>query len=149
MTDPLQGPSYHLSKTKDAASGHRWKRFQNFLDAAPVSHTVHSDAYRDINDSWEKDERGFIAEDEEASCGLQGDHDWWGKHGISLTIEGPDGAAASIGPVPGNLHVVSYYQGGNQHDATGVLGWWNRLIAGGMQGVQHVRRTDAPLLFPD
>lgn len=26
--------------------------------------TLHSDAYRDINDSWEQDERSFIAEDD-------------------------------------------------------------------------------------
>ena len=33
-TDPLQGPSYHLSKTKDVASGQRWKRVQAFLGEA-------------------------------------------------------------------------------------------------------------------
>ena len=65
-SDPLQGGAYHISKTKDAASGRRWERLQRFLNAAPVETTVHSDAYRDINDSWESDERGFIAEDEEA-----------------------------------------------------------------------------------
>ena len=136
-TDPLQGPSYHLSKTKDAATGERWRRLQAFVDSTPVQHTVHSDAYRDINDSWETDERGFIAEDEEAACGLQGDTDFWAKKGISLTIEGPDGAASALGPVPGNIHVVSYYQGGPQHDATAALGWWNRLFSGQMQGIEH------------
>jgi hypothetical protein len=104
----LLGGSYHVSKTKDAATGQRWRRFKAFLDAVPVEATVHSDAYRDINDSWEKDERGFIAEDEEGSCGYQGDYDFWAERGISLTVEGPDGAAAALGPVPGNMKVISY-----------------------------------------
>jgi len=51
----------------------RWKRLDEFLKRIPTAITIHSDAYRDINDSWETDERGFIAEDEEAACGLQGD----------------------------------------------------------------------------
>eukprot|EP01043_Picozoa_sp_COSAG02_P018584 COSAG02_NODE_872_length_16321_cov_6.491062_2_plen_169_part_00 len=64
-SDPFQGGAYHISKTKDAASGHRWERLKRFLAVVPVDTTVHSDAYRDINDSWENDERGFISEDEE------------------------------------------------------------------------------------
>jgi hypothetical protein len=39
--------------------------------------------------------------------------------------------------VPGNIHIASYYQGGPQHDATGALGWWNRLFSGQMQGIEH------------
>ena len=144
-TDPLQGPSYHLSKTKDVASGRRWQRFQAFMDAVPVEQTVHADAYRDINLSFENDERGLIAEDEEAACGLQRDHDWWAQRGISMTVEGPDGSAAAVGPVPSIMHAISYYQGGPIHDATvspssaegTALGQWNRLVSGGMQGIQH------------
>ena len=139
-TDSLQGPSYHLSKTLDATTGLRWKRFQAFLDAAPVEQNVHSDAYRDTSTSFEWDERGYIAEDEEATCGLQADYKWFMEHGnISLGIEGPDGSCSSLGPVPSNAHIVSYYQGGAVHDATGAggLGFWNRIISGAFQGVKH------------
>ena len=67
----------------------------------PVDTTIHSDAYRDINDSWESDERGFITEDEEAICGLQGDHKWFASHNLSFGIEGGNGALVAVGPVPG------------------------------------------------
>ena len=33
MSDPFQGPAYHISKAKDAASGERWRRFERFLEA--------------------------------------------------------------------------------------------------------------------
>jgi hypothetical protein len=83
-SDPLQGPTYHISKTKDAATGRRWERMSRFLAAIPTSHTIHSDAYRDIDDSWETDERGFIAEDEEATCGLQADQVRLAHFGFTL-----------------------------------------------------------------
>ena len=60
-----------------------------------------ADACRDINDSWEDDERGFIAEDEEAICGLQGDAKWWASKGLSYGVEGSNGALVGIEPVPG------------------------------------------------
>ena len=41
MSDPFQGPAYHISKAKDAASGERWRRFERFLEAVPVEATVH------------------------------------------------------------------------------------------------------------
>ena len=41
MSDPFQGPAYHISKAKDAASGERWRRFERFLEAVPVEATLH------------------------------------------------------------------------------------------------------------
>ena len=35
-TDPLQGPSYHISKTKDATSGERWRRLSTMLLTVPL-----------------------------------------------------------------------------------------------------------------
>lgn len=98
-SDPLQGGAFHLSKTKDAASGKRWERLARFLDTIPNGLTLHSDAYRDINDSWEDDLRGFIAEDEEATCGLQADAEWLRMRGLSFGIEGPNGCLSAVGPV--------------------------------------------------
>ena len=42
MSDPFQGPAFHISKTKDAASGERWKRYQHFLDAVVSTSFAHS-----------------------------------------------------------------------------------------------------------
>ena len=56
--------------------------------------------------SWEVDERGFIAEDEEATCGLQADQRWAASHNLSLGVEGGNGALVAIGPVPGFASIV-------------------------------------------
>ena len=120
FSDPLQGPAYHISKAKDAASGQRWDRFKAFLEAVPVRTTLHSDAYRDINDSWEMDERGFIAEDEEAMCGLQGDQRFWAIHSLSFGVEGGNGALVAVDPVPGFNGITDYYWHGQS--SLGTLG---------------------------
>jgi hypothetical protein len=41
--------------------------------------------------SWETDERGFIAEDEEAACGLAFDLAWLSDRNMSLGVEGGNG----------------------------------------------------------
>ena len=98
--------------------------------------TVHSDAYRDIDVSWETDERGFIAEDEEAICGLQGDQRWWAAHGLSFGVEGGNGALVSVGPVPGFNGICDYYWHGNgAYGGSASLGTWNRIIDGSGQGL--------------
>ena len=48
MSDPLQGPAYHISKAKDAASGERWRRFERFLEAVPVEATLHCERPIDL-----------------------------------------------------------------------------------------------------
>ena len=141
MSDPLQGPSFHISKTKDAATGLRWQRYADFLAAVPVDTTLHSDAYRDINDSWEQDERGFIAEDEEAICGLQGDKKYWGSKGLSFGVEGGNGALVALGPVPSFNGICDYYWHGHAD-----LGMWNRIVTGSDQGCDNDISTVATSL---
>ena len=51
--DPLQGPAYHLSKTKDFVSGQRIKRLEKMFGTVPVGLSLHCDAWRDINLSYE------------------------------------------------------------------------------------------------
>ena len=51
--DPLQGPAYHLSKTKDFVSGQRIKRLEEMFGTVPVGLSLHCDAWRDINLSYE------------------------------------------------------------------------------------------------
>eukprot|EP01079_Euglenida_sp_SAG-EU17-18_P011545 gene11545-2100_t len=83
-TDPLQGPSYHLSKTLDVAlpASVGEALYKAFVDTAPVTSgaiTVHADAHRLPTETFllhfEWDERGYIyyilLKDEEATCGLQ------------------------------------------------------------------------------
>jgi hypothetical protein len=48
-TDPLQGPCYHISKTKDVTSGGRLHRFDEMYSTVPMSDVLHMDAYRDID----------------------------------------------------------------------------------------------------
>ena len=102
------------------------------LRAQPVTATLHSDACRDINDSWETDERGFIAEDEEAICGLQGDQKWWAAKGLSFGVEGGNGALVAVGPVPGWSSIADYFWHGGSS-----LGTWRRIIAGSTQGLDN------------
>eukprot|EP00041_Stephanoeca_diplocostata_P028410 m.805016 g.805016 ORF g.805016 m.805016 type:complete len:927 (-) comp23369_c0_seq18:132-2912(-) len=135
-SDPLLGDSYHISKTKDAALGLRWQRYERFVSAVPLAGTVHSDAYRDIDTSWENDTAGYIAEDEEATCGLLGDWRWFGGYagGISIGCEGSNGMLSAVGPVPGTMHVLDYYWHGGQGPD---LGTWNRIISGTAQGLDN------------
>ena len=126
-TDPLQGPAYHLSKTKDTASGERHRRFNQFLeliDATPP--TIHCDANHDVSDSWETDVRGFIAEDEEGICGLLADRNFWASKGMSSGVEGDDGALIGVGPVMGWSTMVSYFWAGKSDEH--VFGSWNRIV---------------------
>eukprot|EP00041_Stephanoeca_diplocostata_P028411 m.804812 g.804812 ORF g.804812 m.804812 type:complete len:97 (-) comp23369_c0_seq4:187-477(-) len=75
---------------------------------------------------------GYIAEDEEATCGLLGDWRWFGGYagGISIGCEGSNGMLSAVGPVPGTMHVLDYYWHGSQGPD---LGTWNRIISGTAQ----------------
>ena len=108
-TDQCQGPCYRLSKAKDFSSGQRTKRFEALLRTIPITQTVHMDAYRDINDSFESDEAGFIAEDEEMACGCAKDAEFLARHGLSLGVEGPNGMASVGGSNPPAMDVFKYY----------------------------------------
>jgi hypothetical protein len=134
-TDPLQGPAYHISKTKDAASGQRWRRLQAMLDTVPLASplgsggplgsTLHSDAYRDIDTSWEDDERGYIAEDEEMACGCAADAAWLHARNLTLGVEGSNGMASVGGPSTPSMDVFDYYWHGSAD-----LGVWARIVTG-------------------
>ena len=136
-TDQCQGPCYRLSKAKDYSSGQRTKRFEALLRTIPITQTVHMDAYRDINDSFESDEAGFIAEDEEMACGCAKDAEFLAQHGLSLGVEGPNGMASVGGTSPPAMDVFSYYWHdgfwlGQAHSRLGVFA---RIIVGSDQGL--------------
>lgn len=98
--------------------------------AIPLEGTIHMDAYRDIDTSWETDEAGYIAEDEEFACGCVNDRRWLGSHHLSLGVEGSNGMASVGGPNPPGMGVFNYYWHGHMG-----LGDWARIIAGSDQGL--------------
>ena len=135
-TDPLQGPCYHINKAKDVASGGRLRRYDEMYATVPMSDVLHMDAYRDIDVSFESDPAGYIAEDEEAACGLGWDLQWLRQHNLSLGVEGANGMASVGGPNPPAMDVFDYYW----RDGSPSLGDWGRIVMGTAQGVN----TDMP-----
>jgi len=85
--------------------------------------------------SWETDERGFIAEDEEAACGLAFDLAWLSDRNMSLGVEGGNGMASVGGPNSPAMNIFDYYWHGHW-----TLGEWGRIISGTDQGLD----TDMP-----
>eukprot|EP00040_Diaphanoeca_grandis_P037223 m.241469 g.241469 ORF g.241469 m.241469 type:complete len:965 (-) comp33776_c0_seq1:288-3182(-) len=130
-TDHLQGPAYHISKTKDAITGQRWRRLDAFRKTVPVSHTVHMDAYRDIDTSFENDTRGYIAEDEEMACGCAADHEYLKAQNLSLGVEGSNGMASVGGQSSPAMDVFNYYW----HGSSTNLAVWGRMLSGSDQGL--------------
>ena len=101
-------------------------------NTVPMTGVLHMDAYRDIDVSWETDERGYIAEDEEAACGLMGDLHWLAQHNLSLGVEGANGMASVGGPNSPAMNVFDYYWHGSWS-----LGEWGRIISGTDQGLDE------------
>eukprot|EP00947_MAST-08B_sp_MAST-8B-sp1_P003034 g3034.t1 len=144
-TDPFQGPSYHVSKTKDAVSGQRWRRLAAMLDTVPLAagggrpgSTLHSDAYRDIDVSFEGHAGdsvggGYIAEDEEMACGCAADVRWLEARNLSLGVEGSNGMASVGGPSSPSMGLFDYYW----HGSGANIGVWGRIIAGSDQGLDN------------
>jgi hypothetical protein len=131
--DPFQGPAYHISKTKDAATGKRMQRLDNFVKTVPLEFVIHSDAYRDIDTSWESDEAGYIAEDEEMACGCTGvDGVWLAKQNLSLGVEAINGMLSAGGKTAPTMGLIEYYW-----DGANNIGDWGRIVMGGTSGTNH------------
>ena len=98
--DPLQGPAFHLSKTKDFVSGQRIKRLEKIFDTIQVNSSLHCDAWRDINLSYENttddDPWGWIHENEEMRCGCETEKALYDRHGVSFGVEGPNGMSSDV-----------------------------------------------------
>ena len=80
--------SYHISHTKDVESGAVFRRLKAMLDLVPVPDTIHLDAFRCSNCSWEAD--GFIGVMEELLCGVQPILTFFREQGIDVTTESLD-----------------------------------------------------------
>jgi hypothetical protein len=80
--------SYHICHTKDVESGAVFKRLEAFLSLVPPIDTIHLDAFRASNCSWEAD--GFIGVMEELLCGVQPILSFFRERGIDVTTESVD-----------------------------------------------------------
>ncbi|WP_139991326.1 endo-alpha-N-acetylgalactosaminidase family protein [Paenibacillus paridis] len=81
--------AYHISHTKDVESGKVFERIDQFLQTVPVHRTVHIDAFRNTNASWEED--GYIGPVEELVCGMKPIIAYFNERGIDVTTEGQNG----------------------------------------------------------
>jgi hypothetical protein len=81
--------SYHLCHTKDVESGQIFRRMDAMLKLIPVEKTIHLDAFRYSNHSWEPD--GFIGSMEELVCGVRPILDYFAERGIDVSLESVDG----------------------------------------------------------
>jgi hypothetical protein len=81
--------SYHISHTKDVESGEVFKRFDALLALLPIRESIHIDAMRSTNFSWEPD--GFIGALEEAYCGIVPILTYFKEKGIDVTTEALNG----------------------------------------------------------
>lgn len=122
-----QGPAYHVSKTKDVVSGQRIKRLAKIFDTIPVNSSLHCDAWRDINLSYENetedDPWGWILENEEMKCGCEPEKELYERHGVSFGVEGPNGMSSDV------RGLVDYYW--HVGDPFWVFG---KIVGGGCNG---------------
>jgi len=81
--------SYHICHTKDVESGSIFKRIDEMLSVVPVERTIHFDAFRTMNWSWDED--GFIGEPEELFCGMLPIKEYMNQKGIDVTTESLNG----------------------------------------------------------
>jgi hypothetical protein len=81
--------SYHICHTKDVESKSIFRRIDEMLSVVPLERTVHFDAFRTMNWSWEQD--GFIGEPEELFCGMLPIKGYMNTKGIDITTEALNG----------------------------------------------------------
>jgi hypothetical protein len=81
--------SYHISHTKDVEAGSVFKRLEALLKLVPIKETIHLDAFRCTNCSWEGG--AFIGPLEEYYCGMLPIIDWFRARGIDVSTEGLNG----------------------------------------------------------
>ena len=66
----------------------------------PVNSSLHCDAWRDINLSYENvtedDPWGWIHENEEMRCGCEPERALYARHNVSFGVEGPNGMSSDV-----------------------------------------------------
>lgn len=84
------GRAYHISHTKDVESGDVFRRLDALLALVPATDTIHIDAFRNTNASWEED-GGYIGPLEELVCGMKPIIAYFNDRGIDVSTEGQNG----------------------------------------------------------
>lgn len=110
--------SYHINHTKDVRSGKLFNRLDTFLSLVPIERSVHLDAFRFTNESWEDDEH--IGMTEELELGFKPILEYFRSKGIDPTCE-------AVGYCPGDvtgLFSCAWY-------ITNPLMQFGKLIGGG------------------
>lgn len=80
---------YHISHTKQVESGKIFNRIKAMMNLVPVEKTIHPDAFRNTNCSWEPD--GYIGPVEELECGMKPIIEFFKSKGVDASTEGPNG----------------------------------------------------------
>jgi len=91
--------SYHISHYKDVKKGSALKRIDDLLELLPIEHTIHCDAFRYTNESWDPD--GHIDMTTELVLGCQKIIDRFAQHGVDVTIESFGSNPALAGRITG------------------------------------------------
>lgn len=81
--------AYHISHTKDVESGKVFQRLEALFQLLPIEESIHIDAFRNTNLSWEKD--GLIGPEEELYCGMIPILSYLRERGIDVTTEALNG----------------------------------------------------------
>lgn len=77
--------SYHINHVKDVRQKKVFKRIDALLELLPLCESVHFDAFRNMNWSWEEDE--FIGENKEWYCGVKPIIEYVREKGLDITTE--------------------------------------------------------------
>lgn len=86
--------SYHISHVKDVRQKKVYQRIDALLNLLPLEESVHFDAFRNMNYSWETDE--FIGGDKEWYCGMKPIIDYMRAKGVDITTEAQNGMSVEI-----------------------------------------------------
>jgi len=100
--------SHHVSHQKDVRQGDLLARIDRLLDTLPLEKSVHIDAMRYTNESWEPD--GFIDMTAEFHAWKK-IYDHWRQRGISITTESASANPAFVGKVAGFWHLLGRVPG--------------------------------------
>lgn len=86
--------AYHISHTKDVESGKLFQRLDAMMALVPVERTIHIDAFRICNESWEPDR--YIGMTEELELGVRPIMGYFRDRGIDPSTESIDRYPADL-----------------------------------------------------
>jgi hypothetical protein len=96
--------SYHISHYKDYIKGNAFKRIDGLLSLLPIKHTIHLDAFRYTNESW--DLNGHIDMNAEL-LGCRKIINKFAQYGIDVTTESFDTAPSFAGIISMFWHLYT------------------------------------------